>query len=409
MKKKLLVVTAVLAVASSAMAVEMVVIPKITNALSGAEVSGVYPRGITPDGRFVGGVAGLGTGSGGTNTGFVFDAATGAAGQIVGGGYNSTVDGIGYWSDGTNTHVVVEGSDGGWQSMNSWNTATNWPGTTPGDSSTYWTKVRRTSTHEYYGSGQNRVAGNSSGGLLHGVFQKSATELLIDSYDGVGVVATPDMKSTVESSTLNGISNAGVAVGHRNNRHYTLTYTGTGGAVATYVNAGPDGTDAGQLYDIADDGSIMGGYGKSALPGNWPFVYDGVTSTQLPLLTSGALYATNGSVYSISPNGEYAVGMDYSYGYELAVLWDLRDMNSIEVVDLTAFADANGVLGPFDGNLRRATGVGINGDGDPVITGIGWAESLDDAGWTGFVLTIPEPTTVLFLALGGLTLLRRRR
>jgi hypothetical protein len=208
---------------------------------------------------------------------------------------------------------------------------------------------------------------------------------------------------------MNGVSNAGVVVGVRGGLAYKLTYEGDGGAAATFVNAAPDGSQNATLYDIADDGSIMGGMGTWATKtGNWAFVYDGVTSTKLPDLGGSSVTATNSAVYSIAPNSDYAVGMDYSKGYELAVLWDLRDMGNIKVTDLTQFAAANGILGAFDGNLRRATAVGIDQAGNPVIAGIGFASSLEANGWTGYVMTVPEPATVCLLALGGLVLRRRR-
>lgn len=409
--RKLLVGLAIVSLATSAMGASLQVIPKIADAREGGAIQvGVYPRGITPDGRFVGGVAGLALGSGGQDTGFVFDTWTGVAGQVIGGGYNESVDGIGYWTDGTTTKVVVVGANSGWQSMNAWDISTNWDGVT------HWEKNRRTSTHAYIGSGTNRVAGTSDGTLLHAVFQTHNTQLYIDTYTGVDngsglmLVTTPDKKGTTENATMHGISNAGLAVGTRGGRLYTLQYTGSGGGSAAFVNAAPNGSDEGTFYDIADDGSIMGGSGRSFLPGNWAFVYDGTRSIQLPTLTLGdTLYATMGVVYGISPNGEYAVGMDYSMGREMAVLWDLRDLDNIVAIDLTAYATEHGILGPFDGNLRRATAIGINADGNPVITGIGYAQTLEANGWTGFVLTIPEPATLTFLGLGALALLRRRR
>ncbi len=393
--------------ASSVMAASLVAIPKVTNRQDSTVKVGVYPRGITPDGRFVGGTAGLGFGSGGENTGFVYDATTGVIGHIVAGGYQACVDGIGYWTDGTTTKVVIEGDNGGWQSMNAWDTASNWDGTAQ------WAKIRRTNTHAYGDNGGlNRMAGtsNSSTGLLHGVFQTNTQTIYIDAFNGTGLGAL-DVKSTTNETTMNGISNAGKAVGVRGGRcYYVGPYVGGTTPANGYIAAAPDGTDAGSLYDIADDGSIMGGYGHVTGKTGWyPFVYDGTTSFELPGLSSGSGYATNGVVYSISPNGDYAVGMDYTKGYELAVMWDLRDMNNIVATDLTAFAAANGILGPFDGNLRRATAIGINAEGNPVIAGVGVASSLEASGYTGFVLTIPEPATMGLLVLGLPLMFWRRR
>lgn len=385
-------------VASSAMASGLVVIPKVTN-MDPADPTvqaGVYPRAITPDGKYVGGVAGLGFSSGGVDVGFVWDADHGSR-QIVAGAYQKTVDGIGYWTDGTTTKVVTEGNNAGSVAMNC-----------SADGGTSWSKIRRTGT-TYYGSGNNRMAGTSTGNLLHGVYQTSNQQLFIDSFNGTTFAAAPDSKGTTNDTTMNGVSNAGVVVGVRGGLAYKLTYQGTGGAAAAYVNAAPDGSQNATLYDIADDGSIMGGMGTWATKtGSWAFVYDGVTSTKLPDLGGSSVGLTNSAVYSIAPNGDYAVGMDYSKGYELAVLWDLRDMGNIKVTDLTQFAAANGILGAFDGNLRRATAIGIDQAGNPVIAGVGFASSLEANGWTGYVMTVPEPATVCLLALGGLVLRRRR-
>ena len=397
-------VLTVAAGATIALGQSLTALPKITHPTSGAKV-GVYPRGITPDGRFVGGTAGLGFNSDGQDTGFVYDAATGVAGPIVAGSVNTSVDGIGYWTDGTTTKVVVVGANNTWQSLSWWDTSSTWDGTAD------WAKNRRNDVN-YFGSGMNRVAGtsNSATGLLHAVFQTNAFQVNVDAFNGTGF-ADYSYKSTTNETTMHGVSNEGLSVGVRGGRmFYNGPYVGSGTAPNGYIAAGPDGTDTGALYDIADDGSIMGGYGQVAgKSGMYPFVYDGTTSYELPGLGGSVVSATNGVVYAIAPNGDYAVGMDYSYGIEKAVLWDLRDLSNIQAIDLTQFAIDHGILGPFTGNLRRGTAIGIDAQGNPVIAGVGYAGSLEASGWTGFVMVVPEPATLSFLALGGLALLRRRR
>jgi hypothetical protein len=196
--------------------------------------------------------------------------------------------------------------------------------------------------------------------------------------------------------------------------NYVLTYDGDGGLGAAFTN-GLDGTTAGSLWDIADDGSYAGGQSpQTGKTGMWAYVRDMTNGNvfELPTANPSAAFASNSIVYGMSPDGNYAVGMDFTgAGIEKAVLWNLNDPNPANwtVLDLTQFAIDEGILGPFTGNLRRAIAMGLNAQGQPVITGVGFAPTLDGAGWTGFVLTVPEPTSLVLLALGGLALMRRRR
>jgi hypothetical protein len=96
--------------------------------------------------------------------------------------------------------------------------------------------------------------------------------------------------------------------------------------------------------------------------------------------------------------------MDYTKGSEMAVLWDTLYNTEI---NLTQWASDHGILGAFTGNLRRAYAVGVNADGEPVVTGYGFASSVQ-SGWTGYVLTLPEPASLMLLML-GLPVLHRRR
>jgi len=132
----------------------------------------------------------------------------------------------------------------------------------------------------------------------------------------------------------------------------------------------------------------------------------------LPTANPSVDYASASIVYGMSADGNYAVGTDATSGVEKAVLWDIRDADpgNWTVLDLTEWADVHGILGPFTGNLRRAIAMGINPDtGIPVITGVGYASSLEASGWTGFVFEVPEPSTVTLLVIGGLALLLLRR
>ena len=335
---------------------------------------------------------------------------------MVAGGYQESVNGIGYRypTGGGATELVVGGSNSGWQSMNA-----------STDGGLTWAKRRRTNTYAYAGS-SNTVNGGS-GDKIFATFKTpdiGNPYLYVDAWAGVSPgnwASAPDNKSTTTESDISGVSNAGVAVGRRKDsggvyQNYVLTYDGDGGLAATYT-AGLNGTNAGQLWDIADDGSLAGGASpQTGKTGLWAYVRDMATGSvyELPTANPSARSATNSLVYGMAPNGDYAVGMDFTAGIEKAVLWNISDANpnNWTVLDLTDWASGQGILGPFTGNLRRAYAVGIDpNSGDPVITGVGVASSLEANGWTGFVLTVPEPGTVTLLAIGGLVLLllRRRR
>ena len=394
-KRSALMMAAALAVTlGSSLALAVPALVDIPAVVAG---DGSEGRCITPDGMYVGGISG--------SAGLVWDATLGTR-QPVAGGYQDAVYGIGYRTptDGSPTELVIGGPNSGWQSMNA-----------STDGGVTWIKRRRTNTHAYGGGPSNTVSGGGTGGMIYSTFQtpnSNTPQLYIDAWNDAGWASAPDTKGTSTKSNIIGVSNTGVAVGRRQNssgvyQSYKLVFSGSGGLAASWV-PGLDGTDVGELWDIADDGSLAGGVcqvtGKTGL---WAFVTDMAgTATELPVLNAGTSYATNSRVYGMGPNGDYAVGMDYTLGMERAVLWDL---NAGTVLDLTQFATDNGILGDFTGNLRRAYAVGVDGEGNPVVTGYGFASAIDADDWTGYVLTLPEPASLTLLALGGLVLLRRRR
>jgi hypothetical protein len=116
---------------------------------------------------------------------------------------------------------------------------------------------------------------------------------------------------------------------------------------------------------------------------------------ELPTFADTSGSSTNGIVYGLSPAGDYAVGMNYR-GMEKAVLWDVSDADpgNWEIIDLTEYADANGVLGKFTYNLRRAYAVTVNEDnGDVLVTGRGVIN--DPIQYRGFLLTICTQPIIL--------------
>lgn len=97
--------------------------------------------------------------------------------------------------------------------------------------------------------------------------------------------------------------------------------------------------------------------------------------------------------YGCSADGRYAVGMNYR-GQEKAVLWDTdgTDTNNWTIVDLTDLATSEGILGYFT-RLYRAYSVGVDGAGNPVITGVGYYDDGGGAFVRAFVIVVGNVAT----------------
>jgi hypothetical protein len=390
-------------VTSSAMAASLIQIPEI-------ETGTNCGNAITPDGKYVGGQS--------PSKGFVWDATNGTR-QPWGGSYLGSVTGIGYRQPvGGPQELVLHGSDAGWHGM---------PAST--DGGVTWSKRRRTffpnsNSAPDFGP-YNTLGGNTTSDKAYAAlwWQSGGTyRQYVDEMSGNPWTWQIDSKDAPTEAKMHGCSSAGLAVGYRKDvngkQAYRCQFDGDGGLAAGWVtDLDADGQSV--LYDASDDAEVntptgrVGGFSQvsDARTGWFPYVYDYDTSTasELPILVPGEDYATTGVVYGMAPDGRYAVGMDYSNGIELAVMLNLTDPNPANwtVLDLTQFATDNGILGNFTYNLRRATAMGYNDQGQPVITGRGVINNPIE--YRAFVLTIPEPATLSFLALGGLMLLRRRR
>ncbi len=241
--------------------------------------------------------------------------------------------------------------------------------------------------------------------------------------------------SSTDRGIMMGVSSLGRAVGRRgagasSYQAYVLDYVAGTPAehYLTTLNDGQNGglTTLGELWSVSNDGATI--FGRSWLTGNQTTSDYHAFKTTLSgfgaSVTQGAVTQlpeypdTGGSVsravpYGCSANGRYAVGMNYRSA-EHAVIWDTGDPNPANwtVTDLTDLATSQGILGGFT-LLSRAYSIGMDGSGNPVITGIG---TYNDgvANWTrGFVMTItsvapqpPQPriTSVTGAGTGNVTI-----
>jgi len=205
-----------------------------------------------------------------------------------------------------------------------------------------------------------------------------------------------------DRGAMNGIGASGRAVGWRgsnttqaNRRNYRLDYPGL---IAAFFN-GLDGTDSGEAWSVSADGNTVFGRSKTASDPNNYYGYKTTFSNTPPSnngTTQGSVNAlpefsdTGGSVsrgipYGCTPDGRYAVGMNYR-GSEKAVVWNTTDPDPTKwtVLDLTDLAVNNGFAGSFT-RMSRAYSAGISAAGDLVITGVGAAGAT-----RGYVMTVPE-------------------
>lgn len=418
MKRIIIVVAAMALVTSTAMAATLLRIAP----LAGLEATETCGRAITPDGKYVAGI---------NDSQGILWASDGAGGgvtsNVIASGRQSTVaSGIGYRTVTAGQEVVIGGLSSGW--------ATTYGATVSAGGVPTWNWSARDANT---GTAPNLPTANSLSGTgttdkwyLTFDHQTAATNKQFWCARGQGdpvgtMTGTYGPKSTTYESHVRGIGGGlaatpigRMAVARRDTsntsamQNYYYDYAGTAAPAGTKFKGLQAGTYNGEPWAVSGDGTKLGGFAPvdGGRTGNWPYLYTvaGATIAELPTLlpnNTGA-YATNGIVYGLSADGEWAAGMDYTKGIELAVLWNTVNKKEF---NLNQYCIDKGILDGFTGNLRRAYAVGENALGQPVITGRGYYTA--DAQYRGFVLTmdIPEPATVGFLALGGLALLRRRR
>ena len=401
MKRMLIVLAAMALITTSAMAASLVDIPFYDTQTNSSG------RAITPDGLWVAGNSG--------GVGILYDVAGDATSYVLSsdGAGATQATGIGYRlnPDTSADQLVIHGMAAGWDTTFF----------TSGVSSTFLKKNRLTNVGSGPTQGACNTLGSTSGSdVWYASWADKTSVLYLNKGSGGGDPPSQvyDTKGVTAKSYNYGASASGRSVGKRLvsvYQNYLLTTAGGGGTLGNNYYTALDGTNAGEGWALDASGTVVGGMSpvSGGRTGNWGYVAtDPATGSQmtyeLPTLNGNVQtgYATNSLIYGLSADGKWAAGMDYTLGTEKAVLWDLRDLNNIKEKDLTDLAIGLGILGDFTLNLRRAYSVGVNGDGVPVITGQGY---YTDATLHGFVMTIPEPATLSFLALGGLALLRRRR
>lgn len=371
-------------------------------------------RAITPDGKFV-------VGQSGTGTGFIWDAVNGARTILAQGSQLSTVRGIAYRTidvEGVPTQqMVVQGFSAGWHTNAfSVDGGLTWP-----------IRLRQTGWPQSNNGGVIPLYNSMSAGPNDHFYDLvwRSNELILYLMRGQGsppvINVAPDFvfghntlpwdtKSQPSGAvtSMRGIDQNGRSVGTRRDatnapnprRNYVFEYTGAGAPVNYWFTA-LDGTTRGEAWATNADGSRVFGFSpvSDGRPGNWAYVVvdlvnaGGETGTiqseahELPTYPDVPADAATASVpYGASADGLWAVGHNYR-GQERAVLWDLRDADpeNWKVYDLTAYFGASGLLGSFT-RLDRAFSVGIDTDaGDVVVSGRG----ITAAGTRAFVAHIP--------------------
>lgn len=405
MKRTLIVAVAMGLVASTGMAATLLQIAPLGTATSSDA------RAITPDGLYVVGHDGGTT----ADRAFYWTAAGGTQGPMLAGSYLSQATGIAYRTNPISgaQELMVGGKQSSGQVGLFRST----------DAGATWTRPFGTS-----GAAPTNGAGNIVGGGSPTSDQtwiswgEGTSALSITSASGDPVVTATSTKSVTQKSQIWGVSNTGRAAANRRDtssiyQNMWLGYVTGGGTATQNFFAGLDGTLHGVAFSMSGDGTKVFGHSPITTDtvNNYGYKRDiaGATTTALPELVGTGGSTSRAIPYGASADGNYAVGMQY-LGMEKAVLWyNLNDPNPANwgALDLTQYAIDHGILGEFTGNLRRAYSIADIGGGQVTIVGMGvaYATGTTVALVRGFVMTIPEPATLTFLALGGLAMLRRRR
>lgn len=270
---------------------------------------------------------------------------------------------------------------------------------------------------------------NESGAIGHGLTM-SGPQGQTQSYITMSGFGTNQSVNGV--SATGRFAGRGKPTGTGNNRGY---WTDTGGTPGAGVNLIPGfdndpdyGTNNAEVYGISRDGDTLVGmspdpYDPRTLSKQTPFVYKISTNTlfKAPLLPGTTSTST---FYAVSGDGKIAVGNNYGtvagdvdvngnlVSRDRGVLYDMRDPNQAnwQLHSVKDYLAGLGVDMSRWFTIGRVYSISADGmdiagyglydmDGDPATAAVS----------RGFIATIPEPATMVLLALGGLAAIRRRR
>lgn len=370
-------------------------------------------RAITPDGQFVVGLSGVPEST--TSHGFLYQVGAGSAINIYSAdnAQATIATGVGYRTSGTTTELIIAGRSyaAGNYSPTEWMTT---------DGGATFTSKRRTASFVVNTIPAANMLGASTASDVYYVtsgLDISGEPVYLNQLAGPWIpTITYSQKGITKParSLMNGVSASGRAAGWRTDstdtyrQNYMITWNGTATPAPVFFN-GLDGSTAGEAFSISADGNTIFGRSPTVSDPYSTYAYKvenpgpSQTINALPEFPDTAGSGTRAVPYGCTPDGKYAVGMNYR-GTEEAVVWDTSDPDPAKwtVLDLTELAKFLGLNGSFT-RLNRAYSVGTNGTG-LVITGVGIWQPEEPIYARAFVMTVPLPLApvVRLSSAGGL-------